>query len=116
VPSLIKVFQGERPPFGVNSNAYRDFLHADDVASGFIRLLLSDAAGSYNISSGRPTQIAEVVRTIAKTFNGNPRIVLDLSTERPGEPEILFGDSGKLKALGWQPVHSTADIATSQDQ
>jgi nucleoside-diphosphate-sugar epimerase len=116
VPSLIKVFQGERPPFGVNSNAYRDFLHADDVASGFIRLLLSDAAGSYNISSGRPTQIAEVVRTIAKTFNGKPRIVLDLSTERPGEPEILFGDSGKLKALGWQPVHSTADIATSQDQ
>jgi nucleoside-diphosphate-sugar epimerase len=116
VPSLIEVFRGKRPPFGVNASAYRDFLHADDVASGFIRLLLSAAEGSYNISSGRPTQIAEVVRAIANAANGNPRIVLDLSTQRPGEPEILFGDNGKLKALGWQPVHSTADMATSQDQ
>lgn len=115
IPSLIEVFQGKRAPFAVNANAYRDFLHADDVASGFVRLLLSDAEGIYNISLGRPTQIAEVVWTIANAFNGNPRIVLDLSAERPGEPEILFGDNRKLKALGWQPVHLTADLATSQD-
>lgn len=115
VPSLIEVFRAKRPPFGVNANAYRDFLHVDDVARGIIRLLLSEAKGSYNISSGRPTQIADVVNVIAKAFNGDPRIVLDLSTERRGEPEILFGDNGKLKALGWQPLHSTADIATSAD-
>lgn len=113
IPSLIAVFRGERPPFGINANAFRDFLHADDVASGLIRLLLSDADGSYNISSGRPTQIADVVNTIAKSFEGNPRTVLDLSTERAGEPLILFGDNGKLKALGWQPKHFVADIATN---
>lgn len=114
VPSLIKVFEGARPPFGVNADAYRDLLHAEDVASGFIRLLLSDAEGIYNISSGCPTQVADIVKMIAGAFNGNPRIVLDLSTERPGEPKILFGDNGKLKALGWQPGHSIADIAKSQ--
>jgi nucleoside-diphosphate-sugar epimerase len=113
---LIEVFRGRHPSFGVNANAYRDFLHADDVASGFIRLLLSNAEGSYNISSGRPTQIADIVKRIADAFNGNPRIVLDLSTERPGEPGILFGDSGKLRKLGWQPVHSMDDIAASQDR
>lgn len=115
IPSLVDVFQGKRPPFGVNASAYRDFLHADDVASAFIHLLQSDADGSFNISSGRPTQIAEVVKAIAKAHNGDPDTVLDLSTDRPGEPEILFGDNGKLKALGWQPMHSTADIAASQD-
>jgi len=115
IPSLVEVFKGTRSPFGVNANAYRDLLHADDVARGFINLLLPGAEGSYNISSGRPTQIAQVVNTIANAFNGNPRIVLDLSTERPGEPDILFGDNEKLKALGWQPIHSTADIAASQD-
>jgi len=114
IPSLIEVFKGRRPPFGVNAIAYRDFLHAEDVARGFLSLLLSDAAGNYNISSGQPTQIAEVVRLIAKVLGGDPGKVLDLSTERPGEPEVLFGDNGKLKALGWQPGHSTADIATSQ--
>ncbi|MBK8119743.1 MAG: NAD-dependent epimerase/dehydratase [Sulfuritalea sp.] len=114
IPSLIEVFQGRRLPFGVNAIAYRDFLHAEDVARGFLSLLLSDAAGNYNISSGQPTQIAEVVRLIASAFGGDASDVLDLSTERPSEPEMLIGDCQKLKALGWQPVHSIASIVASQ--
>jgi nucleoside-diphosphate-sugar epimerase len=113
IPSLLDVFQGRRSPFGVNATAYRDFLHAEDVARGFIRLLLSDAEGAYNISSGQPTQIAEVVHLIASMVNGDSRIILDLSSERPGEPEMLIGDSQKLKALGWEVMHSMAhDIIT----
>ena len=113
IPSLNDVFQGKRTPFGVNANAYRDFLHVEDVANGFIRLLLTDAQGSYNIASGKPTKISEVVKLIGRKFEANPSIVLDLSTERPGEPELLFGDSQKLKALGWQPMYSINEIAFS---
>jgi nucleoside-diphosphate-sugar epimerase len=115
IPSLIDVFQRKRPPFGVNASAYRDFLHVEDVANGFMRLLLTDAQGSYNIASGKPTQIAEVVQLMGRKFEANPSIVLKLSTERPGEPEILFGDSRKLKALGWQPMRSINEIALSQE-
>lgn len=111
IPSLIEVFQGRRRPFGVNATAYRDFLHAEDVARGFMQLLFSDATGSYNIASGQPTQIADVVRLIASAYNADPDTVLALSTERPGEPESLFGENQKLKALGWQPLHLIADIA-----
>lgn len=115
IPSLLEVFQGRRPPFGVNATAYRDFLHAEDVARGFMRLLLSDAEGAYNISSGQPTQIAEVVRLIASTVNGDPSIILDLLSERPDEPEILIGDSRKLKALRWQAMHAIADDIITQE-
>ena len=115
IPSLIEVFQRRRPPFGVNATAYRDFLHAEDVARGFIQLLLSDAEGAYNISSGQPTQIAEVVRLIASAVNGDSRIILDLSSERPGEPEMLIGDSRKLKALGWQATHAMIDNIITQE-
>lgn len=114
IPSLIEVFQRRRPPFGVNATAYRDFLHAEDVARGFIQLLLSDAEGTYNISSGQPTQIAEVVRLIASMVNGDSRIILDLSSERPSEPEMLIGDSRKLKALGWQATHAMTDNIITQ--
>jgi nucleoside-diphosphate-sugar epimerase len=114
IPSLIEVFQRRRPPFGVNATAYRDFLHAEDVARGFIQLLLSDAEGTYNISSGQPTQIAEVVRLIASMVNGDSRIILDLSSERPGEPEMLIGDSRKLTALEWQATHTIADHIITQ--
>ncbi|MBS4019521.1 NAD(P)-dependent oxidoreductase [Azonexus hydrophilus] len=115
IPALFEVFQGKRPPFGVNANAYRDFLHVKDVANAFIQLLLSDAEGNYNIASGQPTQIAEIVYAIANVFNSNPHVVLDLSSNRPGEPEILIGDSQKLRMLGWHPMHSIKPICLSQE-
>lgn len=113
IPSLVEVFQGKRPPFGVNATSYRDFLHVKDVANGLTRLLLSDSEGSYNIASGRPTQIAEVVRLIAQVFQCDPHVVLDLSTERAGEPEMIVGDNRRLKALGWKPTHPINKIAIS---
>ena len=115
IPSLIEVFQGKRPPFGVNATAYRDFLHADDLAHGFLKLLLSDAQGIYNICSGQPVQIAEVVRIIANSLETDPQTVLELSTERPGEPSFLVGDNQKLKLLGWYAEHSLADIIKKID-
>jgi nucleoside-diphosphate-sugar epimerase len=104
IPSLIKVFQGERPPFGVNAMAFRDFLHASDVAEGFVRLLSHGASGAYNVSSGEPTRLAAVVTTVANLIGADPRPVLALATERPGEPPLLVGENLKLKGLGWQPA------------
>ena len=115
IPSLVEVFKGNRPPFVVNAFAYRDFIHVADVARAFVQLTLSDAEGNFNISSGYPKQIGTIVEEIALAFKGDPHIVLDISKERPGEPKIIFGDNAKLKALGWQPVHSIIDIAASQE-
>lgn len=108
IPSLIEVFLGKRPPFGVNATAYRDFLHASDVAAGFITLLRSGASGAYNISSGQPVQLGDVVRELARFLDADPQAVLGLTTERPGEPPLLVGENLKLKALGWQPTLSLA--------
>jgi nucleoside-diphosphate-sugar epimerase len=106
IPSLIEVFQGRRSPFGVNATAYRDFLHASDVAEGFIALLRSGASGAYNISSAEPVQLIKVVKELAQLFAADPRAVLGLTTERPGEPVFLVGENLKLKTLHWQPVLS----------
>ena len=108
IPSLIKVFRGKSPPFGVNASADRDFLHASDVAEGFIVLLRSGASGAYNISSGQPIQLASVVRELARLLDADPQTVLGLTTERPGEPPLLVGENRKLKTLGWQPALSLA--------
>ena len=76
----------------------------------FVRLLQSEAEGAYNLCSGQPTQIAEIVRLIASSFNAEAENVLNLSAERPGEPTLLVGDNHKLKALGWQQNNSLASI------
>jgi nucleoside-diphosphate-sugar epimerase len=109
IPALFEVFKGQRTPFGVNAASYRDFLHVDDVAEGFVQLVKTGADGCYNISSGEPIRISEVVRLIATACNANPRLVLELASDRSGEPNILVGDNSKLKALLWRPRISLAD-------
>lgn len=108
MPSLIEVFRGERAPFGVNAHAYRDFLHVSDVAEGFVRLLTAEASGAYNLCSGEPTRLSEVVTTLAALLDADPAPVLALTTERPGEPPLLVGESVKLRALGWRPALTLA--------
>ena len=106
IPSLIEVFRKKRQPFGVNVSAHRDFLHVSDVAEGFVTLLKSGESGAYNISSGQPVQLADVVREVARLLDADPRAVLDLSGARPGEPLLLVGDNSKLETLGWRPALS----------
>ncbi len=108
IPSLISVFRGQRPAFGVNASAYRDFLHASDVAQAFVTLLTHAASGAFNVSSGQPTLLADLVCTLANLLGADAQAVLDLTTERPGEPHLLVGANDKLQALGWQPAMSLA--------
>ena len=108
IPSLIGALQGQRAPFGVNALGYRDFLHASDAAEGFVALLRSGATGQYNISSGQPVQIGQLTRELAMLLAVDPKPILALTTERPGEPVLLVGENLKLKGLGWQPGYSLA--------
>jgi len=112
IPSLIEVFQGKKTPFKVNATAFRDFLHADDLAEGFMKLLLTDATGAYNICSGQPVQIGELVRHIAELYDANPQAILELSTNCSDAPSMLVGDNQKIKALGWEARYSLADYAS----
>lgn len=114
LPSLQEVFRGQRPAFGVNGSAYRDFLHVEDVAEGFARLLASEAHGEYNISSGEPTRISDVVRMVADACGADPEPLLRLSAERRGEPVMLVGDNRKLRDLGWEPSHGLRQYLSTE--
>lgn len=109
IPALNNVFNFKQPPFAVGSYSFRDFLHVEDVASGFISLLNSRANGEFNICSGNPTQISEVIKFLANARNQDPRIVLDHSVSRIGEPLMLVGDNKKLTMLGWLAKHKLAE-------
>ncbi len=107
VPGLIDALTGARPAFAVNRHAWRDFLQAGDVAEGFVALLRYGARGDYNISSGQPLQIGDLVRELAIQLDADPDAVLGLpAVARRGEPGLLLGESRRLQALGWQPRHS----------
>lgn len=112
IPSLWAVFRGQRAPFGIHAEVYRDFIHAADVAEALLTLLTSDATGCFNVSSGQPTRLAELVREIARRCHADPQPVLELAPSRPGEPPLLVGENLKLKALGW---HAHVTLAQGLD-
>ena len=106
IPSLVAALRGQRAFFGINAAAYRDVLHVSDAAEGLVALLQPGAQGAYNISSGQPVQLEALARQLAQVIHADPEPLLALTTERPGEPALLVGDSQRLRALGWCPALS----------
>lgn len=102
IPSLIRVFQGQIPPFGVNNTAIRGFLPVSDAAQAFLHLLKPEASGAYNLCSSMPTRIDEVVHLVGAYCDADPAPILTLTSARRGDPPFLLGDNTRLRALGWQ--------------
>lgn len=103
LPSLVRVFQGQATPFGVNIAAYRGMLPVADAASALGTLLAQGCHGNFNICSGQPALIGDVVTTLARLCGADPAPVLALASARAGDPPVLVGDNTRLRAIGWQP-------------
>lgn len=86
----------------------REFLHVDDLADACVFLMMhySDDA-PINVGSGEEVTIRELAAMVARAIGFDGAIVADPA--RPdGTPRKLV-DSGRLRALGWQPRITLAD-------
>lgn len=102
LPSLFDVFDNKREPFGVNGNAKRDFMHVEDVAAAFVVISQTESTGVFNICSGRPRAISDVVKEVASSKHRDPSCILELKSERQGEASEVVGDPRRLRSLGWR--------------
>ncbi|MBX3437097.1 MAG: NAD-dependent epimerase/dehydratase family protein [Planctomycetaceae bacterium] len=82
----------------------RDFLYVDDAAAGFLAVADSGApGGDYNLASGRPTEILEVARTMARLM-GRPDLVLRTTGQSfAGDVSQWYADITKLRGIGFTP-------------
>ena len=76
----------------------RDFTFVTDVVEALIEVADSDKSREvYNIGSGRPTSVNELVRQL-----GSPPTIN--IPKRPGEPDCTWADITKIRQhLGWEP-------------
>ena len=102
LPSLIEALRGRSAPFGVNAAAWRGMLPVYDAAEALVHLLGKGCDGRYNICSGQPVQIGEVVRILARLCDVDPSPILSLATARYGEPIQLVGNNERLISTGWR--------------
>lgn len=109
LPSLAKVFEGKQKPFPISGDSYRDFLHATDVASALVTICKNNASGSFNISSGEPKKVRQVVCLLAKIMSASPNKILDLMSSHHTEANFLVGNNDRLSKLGWMKTVELAN-------
>ena len=87
-------------------DAVRDFVYIDDVVEAFVNAArLAESKGSvFNIGSGRPTRIRDVIQ-LAETVIG-PSCGMDTTGPDAGEPSVVVADITKAQSqLRWMPAY-----------
>ncbi|MFA6553696.1 MAG: GDP-mannose 4,6-dehydratase [Patescibacteria group bacterium] len=111
VPSFAKqiaaIEKGQQENLSVgNLEAKRDFLDVRDVVRAYRLLAESSLWGNtYNVSSGTPYSIKEVLDTLVTLSTSKINVVIDQSRMRPSDIPVLWGDNSKLcHDLSWSPT------------
>jgi len=105
VPSLIKALL-ERKPFKASSGRQvRDYLHVDDVASALTGLATAGASGTFNVCSGDPVHVRDMMLTLGRLADQPDLVRFGELPDRDWEPPFICGDSRRLRAAtGWAPA------------
>lgn len=111
VPSLAAqlaaVAAGEAPLLLVgNLNAARDFLDVRDVVAAYIALAFGGVAGeTYNVCSGTPVKVRDVLRDLIFISGVAVEVREDPQRFRPLDVPVFFGSAEKLRArCNWSPA------------
>ena len=112
IPLAIDAATGRRPALQVFGNDYptpdgtclRDYVHVDDLSRAHIavfdKLAQPGAALFYNLGTGTPTSVLEVIRAVEKVTGRT--VPHNFAPRRAGDPPALYADSSKAKnELGW---------------
>ena len=97
-----------------DGTAMRDYVHVDDLAAGYVAALtaLDDAdrqLSTWNLGSGRPTSVLELVRAFeAATGRAVPHRV---TARRADDVAVSYADVARADAeLGWRATRSVEEV------
>jgi len=111
-----------------NLDAKRDWGHARDYVLGMWKIMQQPEPADYVLATGETRTVREFVeaafecigRTIAWVGKGeqeygidnNNRVVVTIDPQfyRPTEVDVLCGDAGKARSIGWEPKTSFRDL------
>lgn len=113
IPLAIDAATGTRPPLQVFGTDYptpdgtclRDYVHVDDLSRAHIavfeKLATPGTSLFYNLGTGKPTSVLEVIRAVEKVTG--KKVPYTTAPRRAGDPPALYADSSKAqRELGWQ--------------
>jgi UDP-glucuronate decarboxylase len=106
VPALIKTLLKGEPFPATTGDQVRDYIHVEDVASAFCLMAEKQADGVFNIASGTPVTVRQLLETVGKLVGKGELIQFGAKQPYAWEPPALTGENKRLKALGWNPTYT----------
>ena len=114
IPLAIGAAQGLRPALQIFGNDYptpdgtclRDYVHVDDLSrahiAAFAKLETPGAQNFYNLGTGTPTSVLEVIKAVEKV--SGLMVPANFAPRRAGDPPALYADAAKARReLNWTP-------------
>jgi nucleoside-diphosphate-sugar epimerase len=99
IPSCYRSLSAVIAPSINNPMAINDYVYVDDVAEAILALIEeSEAAGIYNIGTGKPAAVWEVVNAVAVSLGLSP----PYQNMHPSAGTGLWADTHRIEALGWR--------------
>lgn len=84
----------------------RDYIHVEDVARAFCLLAEQGAEGAFNIASGIPVTVRQLLETIGDLVSRGDLLQFGVLPCRPWDPPFICGDNQRLRQIGWEPTHT----------
>ncbi|MBN8547695.1 MAG: GDP-mannose 4,6-dehydratase [Deltaproteobacteria bacterium] len=92
-----------------NLTAQRDFTDVRDIVRGY-RLAAVQGKGVYNLCSGIPVPMQDILDRLIKISGTSVSIEQDLPRMRASDTPVLYGSADKAASeLGWKPKYSLED-------
>jgi len=120
IPLAIGAAQGSRPALQIFGNDYptpdgtcrRDYVHVDDLSrahiAAFARLNTPGSQNFYNLGTGTPTSVLEVIKAVEKV--SGLKVPANFAPRRAGDPPALYADASKARReLNWTPKFQTIE-------
>lgn len=109
IPAVIRALrQGDIFP-ATPGDQVRDYIHVEDVAEAFCVLIEKGASGIFNIASGFPVSVRELLETIGISMGRLELVHFGAQPYREWEPPFICGNNTRLKDLGWKPRYTLAE-------
>lgn len=124
MPYIVQVAAGRRSHLTIHGDDYRtsdgtgerDYIHVVDLADGHVAALdhlhaMQSAVRAFNLGTGRPTSVLELVRAF-EAASGR-QVPFEIGPRRPGDVGVAYADPSRAKAeLGWLARRSVMQMCT----
>lgn len=105
IPSVVSALHERHPIDTTDGLQIRDYVYVEDVARALCDLLGSSQRGYFNIGSGAPVRVRELLQELCEIMHSPADLVrFGKLSPRPSEPDSIVADISRLKtALSWEP-------------